>query len=36
MGGRINVNGLFYGMYFAIKEDIGLVYSLIIRKFVWQ
>ncbi len=36
MGCRTNVNGLFYGMYFVIKEDNGLVYSLIIRKFVWQ
>ena len=36
MGGRINVNGLFYGMYFAIKEGNGLVCSLIICKFVWQ
>ena len=36
MGGRTNVNGLFYGMYFAIKEGNGLVCSLIICKFVWQ
>lgn len=36
MGCRTNVNGLFYGMYFAIKEGNGLVCSLIICKFVWQ